>query len=88
MFVGGVDENGLARLLAPHDVHVVLHGPDHDLVHLDQAVLVVEHVLSRLSGPFPARRSCAGGRASPGSFWPDLAGLILLTRWSTTAVVW
>jgi hypothetical protein len=43
VLVGGVDEHGLPRLLAPDDVDVVVQGADHHPVDLDQAVLVMQH---------------------------------------------
>ncbi len=42
MLVGGVDEHGVAGLATPHDVDVVVHGPDDDPVDLDVGVLVVD----------------------------------------------
>ena len=38
VLVGGVDEHGLARAAASHDVDVVVEGPDHGLVDLAGAV--------------------------------------------------
>jgi hypothetical protein len=34
VLVGGVEEDRLPGLPAPQDVHVVVHGPDHDPVDL------------------------------------------------------
>src|SRR5207244_2582149 len=44
VLVGGVEQHGVAGLLAPQDVHVVVHRSDHDLVDLGLAVLVVEGI--------------------------------------------
>ncbi len=45
VLVGGIDEEGLSGLLAPHDEDVVVHRPDDHLVNLDLAVLVVHVAL-------------------------------------------
>ena len=58
VFVGGVDEDRVARLLAADDVDVVVHGSDDRLVDLDLAVLVMH---ACLLGDFGARLSPAPG---------------------------
>ncbi len=44
MLVGGVEQHGVAGLLAAQDEHVVVHGADHDLVDLGLSVLVAQGV--------------------------------------------
>jgi hypothetical protein len=45
VLVGGIDEQCVAGLAAPHDVDVVVHRSDDDPVHLDGAVPVVDEGL-------------------------------------------
>ena len=45
MLVGGVEQDGLARLLAAQDEHVVVHGSDDQLVDLGLVVVDVERAL-------------------------------------------
>jgi hypothetical protein len=42
VLVGGVDQHGVAALLATQDEHVVVHGADDHLVDLGLGVLVVQ----------------------------------------------
>ncbi len=42
VLVGGVDQDGVAGLLAPDHVDVVVHRADYDLVDLDEGVLVLD----------------------------------------------
>ncbi len=44
VLVGGVEEHGVAGLLAAQDEHVVVDGTHHDLVDLGLGVLVVQGV--------------------------------------------
>ena len=48
VLVGGVEEHGVAGLLAAQDEDVVVHGTHHDLVDLGLGVLVVQGVGSHV----------------------------------------
>ena len=65
VLVGGVDQDGLARLSAPHDVDVVLKWADHRLVDLGRCILI-----DQLARQHPLRipqrgRTCRTASAGP-----------------------
>jgi hypothetical protein len=47
MLVRCVDQHRIASVAAPHDEHVVVHGSDHDPVHLNVGVPPVEGAIRR-----------------------------------------
>ena len=66
VLVGGVEQDGVAGLLAAEHEDVVVHRPDDDLVDLDLGVVVVERHAPSL--PSPAVRSlCAARPARSGT---------------------